>query len=137
MSRKDAPVNATTLAQAAYAPKNSPVLTGRASELHLFSQITARLKAAAASGSFPDLAEALFHNRRVWTHLAAEVAEPDNALPPQLRAQIFYLAEFTEHHSRQVLRREAEVTALIDINTAMMRGLAGRTDLGAGKEVTQ
>ena len=58
--------------------------------------------------------------------MAIDVADNENALPQELRAQLFYLAEFTEHHSRRVLRREADVTALIDINTAVLRGLNGR-----------
>ena len=118
-------MNATQQAQRAYAPVNSPVLTGRATELRLFSQTTARLKAAMTSGIFAEIAEALFQNRRVWTHLAAEVADTSNSLPATLRAQIFYLAEFTEHHTRIILKGEADVSALVDINTAVMRGLSG------------
>ncbi|WP_373354990.1 flagellar biosynthesis regulator FlaF [Pseudoroseicyclus sp. CXY001] len=118
-------MNAIQQAQRAYAPVNSPVMTGRATELQLFSQTTARLKTAMQSGNFAAIAEALFQNRRVWTHLAGEVADPANALPATLRAQIFYLAEFTEHHTRAVLKGEADIAALVDINTAVMRGLSG------------
>ncbi|NDV02541.1 flagellar biosynthesis regulator FlaF [Pseudoroseicyclus sp. CLL3-39] len=102
-------------------------MTGRATELKLFSQTTARLRAAQKSGRFAEIAEALFQNRRVWTHLAAEVADSANELPSTLRAQIFYLAEFTEHHTRAVLKGEADVAALLDINTAVMRGLSGNS----------
>ena len=59
----------------------------------------------------------------MWTALAADVADKKNALPNTLRAQIFYLAEFTEQHTRQVQRKEADVSALIEINTAILRGL--------------
>ena len=45
-----------------------------------------------------------------------------------MRAQIFYLAEFTQIHSARVLKREAEPGILVDINTAMMRGLKGETE---------
>jgi flagellar protein FlaF len=60
--------------------------------------------------------------------LAADVAEPDNGLPQELRARIFYLAEFTADHSRKVLRGGETVDALVDINTAMMRGLRQKVD---------
>ena len=53
------------------------------------------------------------------------MADDGNGLPRTLRAQIFYLSEFTDHHSRRVLKGEAEVDALIDINLAVMRGLTG------------
>jgi flagellar protein FlaF len=51
-------------------------------------------------------------------------------LPRALRAQIFYLAEFTRQHTSKVLRGDAEVTPLIDINTAIMQGLAGHGTAG-------
>mgnify|MGYP000311731850 CR=1 FL=1 len=53
----------------------------------------------------------------------ADVASPGNALPSQLRAQIFYLFEFTQHHTRKVMDGEARADAVTDINTAVMRGL--------------
>lgn len=120
-------MNVIEQARQAYAPANSPVRTDRSTELQIFSQTTSRLRLA-ASASPPDfarLAAALHENRRLWTLLAADVADTDNGLPATLRAQIFYLAEFTDHHSRRVLHGAADATALIDINTAIMRGLMG------------
>jgi flagellar protein FlaF len=55
--------------------------------------------------------------------MAADVADSLNSLAPQLRAQIFYLAEFTELHSKKVLRGEATAEVLIEINTSILRGL--------------
>ncbi len=119
-------MNATLQAQQAYGRSHSPVRTGRTTELQLFGQITARLRDAAAARplDFPKLAAALYENRRLWTHLAAEVADGENELPKDLRARIFYLAEFTGLHTDLILRGTAEVEPLIDINTAVMRGLA-------------
>jgi flagellar protein FlaF len=99
--------------------------TPRATEYAAFARITARLKAAEAAGrkNFPALAAALAENRRLWTMLAADVAGADNGLPQSLRARIFYLYEFTTHHSRQVLNGKADVAPLIEVNTAIMRGL--------------
>ncbi|MDO9525518.1 MAG: flagellar biosynthesis regulator FlaF, partial [Gemmobacter sp.] len=57
--------------------------------------------------------------------LAADVAETDNGLPGPLRAQLFYLYEFASEHSRKVLSGSASVEVLVDINTAVMRGLRG------------
>jgi flagellar protein FlaF len=65
----------------------------------------------------------LQENRRLWVTLAAAVADNDNALPTDLRARLFYLAEFTEAHSKKVLRGTAPVAPLIEVNTAVMRGL--------------
>jgi flagellar protein FlaF len=122
-------MNATELARRAYAPVQSPLRTARATEHQALAEATARLQGAAdaAPPDFRRLASAIHENRRLWTLLAADVAGSDNALPPALRAQLFYLAEFTAIHSRQVLKGLANVGPLIDINTAVMRGLSGQS----------
>jgi flagellar biosynthesis activator protein FlaF len=118
-------LNASEQARLAYAPAISSLRSGRAAELQIMTQSTARLRAAAEkAGNFPRLAQAIHENRQLWTRLAADVADTENGLPCDLRAQIFYLAEFTHAHSSRVLRGQADVTALIDINTAVMRGLS-------------
>jgi flagellar protein FlaF len=86
-----------------------------------------RRAARAGRKAFPDLVAALHDNRRLWTILAVEVADEANALPRDLRARIFYLAEFIAQHTPKVLTREAGAEALIEINTAIMRGLRGQT----------
>ena len=118
-------MNAIEQARKAYAPAQSHLRSFKSIEYQAFNEIIGRLTAAAngSAGSFPELASALHDNRALWSILAADVADPENALPQQLRAQIFYLAEFTEHHSRRVLRGEANADALIEINTAILRGL--------------
>lgn len=120
-------MNALHQASTAYAAA-APIRTHQGTEYDLFARITRRLSTAAQGGAraFPDLVAALHDNRRLWTLLAAEVADEANALPRDLRAQIFYLAEFTAHHTPRVLAREAGPGALIEINTAIMRGLRGQ-----------
>ena len=87
--------------------------------------MTHRLKATLDRRNLAAVAAALHDNRQLWTVLAADVAEPGNALPPALRAKLFYLYEFTDQHSRKVLAGEASAEVLVDINTAIMRGLRG------------
>ena len=97
-------------------------------EYKALARITKRLRDAAGKGPrhFADLARALHDNRQFWAFLATDVAHPDNALPQTLRAQIFYLSEFTQQHSAKVLAGTAKVSPLLDINTATLRGLRGR-----------
>jgi flagellar biosynthesis activator protein FlaF len=123
-------VNALNMAKTAYATNKAPIRTPRGTEYEAFARVTHRLKAAADKGDFgfADLAQALHLNRRLWTLLAADVAEKDNALPQDLRARIFYLSEFTTQHSRKVLRGEDTVDALIEINMAVMRGLRNKVE---------
>ena len=114
------------LAQSAYNPVQSAVKTERGTEHAAFERITAQLsRADHPDASIAQRAAALHDNRRLWTLMAANVADSSNALPQSLRAQIFYLAEFTLQHSRKALSGGASLTPLIDINTAVMRGLRG------------
>lgn len=124
-------MNALQMAKTAYASTEASIRTPRSTEYDIFAQVTHRLKSASDKGAagFPELAQALHTNRRLWTMLAADVAESDNGLSQDLRARIFYLAEFTAQHSRKVLHGSESVDALIDINMAVMRGL--RTEVAA------
>jgi len=118
-------VNALHLAQKAYSSATAPIRTPQSNEYQLISTITARLKTTARSraSGFASFVAALHENRRLWVMLAGNVADADNALPETLRARLLYLAEFTFQHTGQVLNGTAEADVLIDINTAVMRGL--------------
>ncbi|MBR9762722.1 MAG: flagellar biosynthesis regulator FlaF [Rhodobacteraceae bacterium] len=115
----------------AYGQASSSTRTPRGVEYEVFARITHRLVAAARKDrtrNFPEVVRAVHDNRQLWTILAADVAGEGNTLPQQLRAQIFYLAEFTFSHSRKVLNEKAELRPLIEVNTSIMRGLrAGGT----------
>lgn len=116
-------MTATLLAQTAYGAA-APVRTARGSEFAAFEIITNRLARAAEPDAPMTLRAAAIHdNRRLWTTLATDLASPDNGLPQILRAQLFYLAEFSVLQSRAALRDRAALTALIDINRSVMRGL--------------
>jgi flagellar protein FlaF len=119
------------MARTAYASSANPIRTPRGTEYEAFARITARLKAAGTAGSagFAALVQALHDNRSLWTLLAADVAEADNGLTPDLRARIFYLAEFTFQHTSKVLAGEAGAEVLVEINSAVMGGL--RSDRSA------
>ncbi|WP_375255066.1 flagellar biosynthesis regulator FlaF [Yoonia sp.] len=121
-------MNVIEQARQAYAPAHTATRTDRSIEAQLISQITARLRQAQINceTAFPALVTALHENRRMWTAMAADVADGANALPQELRAQIFYLAEFTDHHSQLVIRGKATAEALIDVNMAVMKGLNGQ-----------
>ena len=118
-------MNATMRAQNAYRTDAQPIRTGRDTEYNTIAQITHRLKTASKRGAegFTDLVSALQDNKRLWTVLAVDAADQANGLPKELRARIIYLSEFTRQHSSKVLSRAATADALIEINTAIMRGL--------------
>ena len=108
------------------------VRSDRSVEYQTIARVSHRLRQAALkrSSDFPTYVSALHDNQKLWLALASDVAHPDNELPSELRAGIFYLAEFTEHETRRLMRGEGDVAALIDINAAVLMGLRA----GEGKE---
>lgn len=118
-------MNAQMMASRAYAAHSTTIRSTRGIEYSVFSRITRKMRDAYLRGSkgFSDLVDALDENRRLWEILAVDVADPENALPQELRAQVFYLAEFTLQHTPKVLQREASAKILIEINASMLKGL--------------
>ncbi len=122
-------MNALSQAHRAYSAASAPTRTTRGTEYEAIARITTRIRAAEAKGTagFAALAEALNDNRKIWTIFAIDVADKGNALPSELKARILYLAEFTNHHTSKVLARQANSEPLLEINTAILRGLRGGT----------
>ncbi|MEM6481210.1 MAG: flagellar biosynthesis regulator FlaF [Pseudomonadota bacterium] len=129
-------MNASQRAQNAYRHHAQAAKTTRDTEYDAFARVTSSMKIAATKGreGYNELVEALHDNRRLWTILAADVASKANSLPSELRARIFYLSEFTQKHSTLVLRKEASVRPLLEINVAVMRGLRQAQGAARGNE---
>lgn len=116
-------MNVLTQAQSAYSAVTTTVRTPRSIEYDAFSRITHRLKSANPKTDYPGYVQALHDNRNLWQILAIDVADPQNSLPQSLRAQIFYLAEFTAQHTSKIISGDSNVDVLVDINVAIMSGL--------------
>lgn len=114
-------------ANLAYSQPAAPTRTARTAEYEVIARITQRLATAAArrKDSHPAFIAALSENERLWSTLAADVAGDGNGLPAMLRARLFYLYQFTAEHSRKVRAGEANPEVLVEINTAVLRGLRG------------
>ena len=115
------------LAYSSYSRPEAPMRSSRSIEYDILARMTQRLTAAARrkTEDFAGLAAALHDNQRLWSTFAADVADDDNGLPQALRAKLFYLFEFTVMHSRNILDGRGSIDVLVDINTAVMRGLRG------------
>jgi flagellar biosynthesis activator protein FlaF len=104
--------------------------TPRDVEYRLFAQVT-RALLDVKSKPREDLRawiDVLHWNRRMWAALADDCAHPGNLLPEATRAQVISLSLFVHRTTSQVMRREADVDTLIDLNRTMMQGLSGRAD---------
>ena len=99
----------------------------RETEYRLFADVTRALMAAAKADS-SDLrtrADALDWNRRVWSVLGADCADPNNPLPNALKASIISLSIWVSKYTSAVIRREDDIEDLIEVNRLIMQGLAG------------
>ena len=98
----------------------------RETEYRLFGQVTRALMHASTVEK-TDVAtriDALDWNRRLWSALATDCANPDNAMDKNLRAQIISISLFVSRHSSGIMRGEEDFETLIDINKMVMQGLA-------------
>jgi flagellar biosynthesis activator protein FlaF len=120
-------MNVATHAHSLYGQARS-LKTPRDLEYEVFARITGQLVSALTASDrqiTPALATALHENRRFWTVLAIDLADPNNAFPKELRARLFYLAEVILAATDRILAGSDEGNLLIDLNTAVMRGLRG------------
>lgn len=124
-------MNVMQRAERAYSDNIAPIKSDSQIEYDAFARISRQLNIAVQNkkNDFPAFAKALNENRMLWRILAIDVADKANALPQDLRAQIFFLAEFTEAHTKRVLAEGAAIDPLTDLNLSIMRGLNSREQL--------
>jgi flagellar protein FlaF len=97
-------------------------------EYRLFGLVTRALMDAAQK----DLSDhrgrmkALHWNRRLWTTLAHDCANPENRLPTALKANIISLSIWVDKHTSEVMQKQAAIQPLIDVNRIIMQGLSGQ-----------
>ncbi len=120
-------MNALLKAKSAYSAASAPTRTAKNLEYDVIARITRRMIQAAQKGrgSFAELAEVLHENRRMWSIFEADLLHNENQLPLGLKQNLVYLAAFTKEHTRKVMSRKETIQPLVEINTAIMRGLRG------------
>ncbi|MGB3454754.1 MAG: flagellar biosynthesis regulator FlaF [Litorimonas sp.] len=74
----------------------------------------------------PDAARTLSENLKLWDILTADIASPDNTLADALAAQLISLGLFVRNHTLALYRGEGSADVLVDINTAVLKGLMGQ-----------
>ena len=99
----------------------------REAEYRLFAQVTRALINAGQSGVMDHaFVDAVDWNRRMWSTFANDCGLEGNSLPDQLRAQIISIALWVGRYSSDVIQKGAPMDALIDVNRAIMDGLAAQ-----------
>ncbi len=110
--------------QQAYLQAQNVTEDPRQTEYRLLAQITGAM-IKAENQTHADIVRAVHWNRRLWLTLQGDCASEDNALPETVRAGIISLAIWVDKHSRKVLKREAELRPMIEVNRNVMEGLSG------------
>lgn len=120
-------MNVVERAQDGYGRNAALMKSPRDAEYEVIARVSHRLRSAAMNRDrdYPAYVMALHENARLWTTLATEIAQKENGLPRDLRARLFWLAEFTSSETRKLLRNEGDVGILIEVNAAVLQGLRG------------
>ncbi len=99
----------------------------RETEYRLFAQVTSALIRAKERGvKDSELVDALDWNRRMWSTFSTDCGIEGNRLPDDLRAKIISIGIWVSKYSSEVIRADGDIDALIDVNRAIMEGLAAR-----------
>ena len=95
----------------------------RSVERFALARVNGMLSAGAENGGRA-LTEACHKNWQLWSIFQADLADPGNALPDALKAQLISLSIWVQKYTPQVLFQGASVEPLINVNRSIMEGLA-------------
>ena len=102
---------------------SSATATDRDNEYRLFSNVTAALTAL-DNATNATAADALEWNRQLWLALQTDLSHEGNRMPDDLKAKMISLAVWVDRYTETVLRGEATIDPLVEVNRAIMEGLA-------------
>lgn len=115
-------------ARSVYGNVGRSVGSDRDIEIQVFQTSIVRLRTIAGL-DFKLTAEAakiLADNLKLWDMLTVDLAHPDNPMDKNLAAQLIGLSKFVRVHTMALYRGEGSADVLIDINTAILKGLLGQ-----------
>jgi len=115
----------------AYTSIQKEHLSGRALEASVLKRAGIMLKKVVDNWHAPDrnekLNEAIKFNQKVWSFFQAELSDPENPLPKNLRQDILNLSIFIDKRLFEVLAfpEPGKLSIVIDINFNIAAGLEG------------
>ncbi|HEY3308053.1 MAG TPA: flagellar biosynthesis regulator FlaF [Desulfuromonadaceae bacterium] len=120
----------------AYTNMQKEVLSGRELEASVLSRAGIMLKQVQENWNAPDrekkFLEAIKFNQKVWSFFQAELSDPENPLPKQLREDILNLSIFIDNRLFETLAYpdSEKLSIVIDINFNIAAGLRTNPDQG-------
>lgn len=105
-------------------------LSGRETEARVLSQAAQKLQdcqKAWQDGRFEALDAALKYNQKVWSIFQAELSNPENPLPTQIKQDLLKLAGFIDRRIFETLSfpSSEKLDIIIKINQNIAAGLRG------------
>jgi flagellar protein FlaF len=110
----------------AYNQTQKANLTPREVEAMAFTKAAIMMEDARGKADDKDaFSQALRFNHLLWTIIQADITEPANTLPPELKANIMSLSLFVDRQTTAALRSKdvSELEILISINRNLAAGL--------------
>jgi len=110
----------------AYQQTQHANLSGRELEAMAFTRAALKLEDAKKLIDNPvEFGKALRFNHLLWTIVQADIVEPENKLPDEIKANIMSLSIFVDKQTAKVLRlrNAADLESLININRNLAAGL--------------
>ena len=110
----------------AYAQQQKRNLTPREVEAMAFTKAAVLLEEAKKhSQNIDEYSKALRFNHLLWTIIQADLTEPDNQLPPEIKANVMSLSIFVDKQTTKAMRSSnaPDLDVLININRNLAAGL--------------
>ena len=111
-----------------YGASTNMMRPARDVEYDAFSRVTRMLRQSNRHATDSRTIGAVEKNNELWLTLWADLMEPGNELPDEVKAGLLSLAGFSVRHGLQVIAGKASTDALIDINMSIMKGLRGEVN---------
>lgn len=111
---------------AAYAQQQKRNLSPREVEAMAFTKAALMLEdAKKLTNNIAEFSKALRFNHLLWTIIQADLTDPENQLPPEIKANVMSLSIFVDKQTTKALRSSAanDLDVLININRNLAAGL--------------
>ncbi len=118
----------------AYTNMQKENISGRELEASVLSRAGIMLKQVQENWDAPNsndkMLEAIKFNQKVWSFFQAELSDPENPLPKQLREDILNLSIFVDKRLFEVLAlpEPDKLSIIIDINFNIAAGLRSKIE---------
>jgi len=120
---------------AAYAQQQKRNLSPREVEAMAFTKAALLLEEAKTkTQNIDEYSKALRFNHLLWTIIQADLTEPDNQLPPEIKANVMSLSIFVDKQTTKALRSSVatDLDVLININRNLAAGLRATVQAAPG-----